>query len=293
MDQLTARIESPAFTAGAVDRAAAFRTDDGWVRRARDDERSRVLVVRDHDVAVDASGGIRLGRLRDVDAAAADAAVLLGVADDVAWFAVADGPHDGAAFAPLREVAGALAPDEALFAATAVGLVGWHARAAFCPACGGSTRAVHAGHARSCERCDVLHFPRTDPAVIMHVTAGDRCVLGRRRGAPPTRWSTMAGFVEVGETLEHTVAREVEEETGLTVTAVGYEQSQPWPFPCSLMIGFRAEVVPGDLHGDGEHVELAWFDRDELLAAIDAGTVTLPPPHAIGRTLIQRWLYAP
>jgi NAD+ diphosphatase len=127
----------------------------------------------------------------------------------------------------------------------------------------------------------------------MHVSAGDHCVLGRRRGAPANRWSTMAGFVEVGETLEHAVAREVEEETGLTVVATSYEQSQPWPFPCSLMVGFRAEVDRADLHGDGEHLELRWFERAELADAITDGRVALPPPSSIGRTLIQRWLAAP
>jgi NAD+ diphosphatase len=137
-------------------------------------------------------------------------------------------------------------------------------------------------------------FPRTDPAITMLVSAGERCLLSRRHGAPEHRWSALAGFVEPGETLEEAVIREAREETGVDVVAVEYVTTQPWPFPAALMIGFWA-FADSDRPGapeaqPDELVEARWWERSELAAALDAGQIILPPPGSIGNYLITTWL---
>ena len=172
-----------------------------------------------------------------------------------------------AEFADLR-MAGMLMPEgDAALAGYARGLLSWHRRNGFCPACGSATAARRGGHVRVCtnESCKLEHFPRTDPAVIVLVQDGDRCLIGRQRGWPAGLYSTLAGFVEPGETLEMAVEREIEEESGVRVTDVKYFASQPWPFPQSLMLGFTATAATTELRMDTEELEdLRWVTRDEL-----------------------------
>ncbi|MGH8867026.1 MAG: NAD(+) diphosphatase, partial [Actinomycetes bacterium] len=144
---------------------------------------------------------------------------------------------------------------------------------------------------RRCPADGSLHFPRTDPAVIMLVTdGGDRCLLGRQAKWPERRFSTLAGFVEPGESLEHAVAREVHEEAGLRVVSTDYVASQPWPFPASLMLGFTATVDGHDVRVDGEEiVEARWLTRAQLCEDFRTGELRLPPPVSIARRLIEGW----
>jgi NAD+ diphosphatase len=207
------------------------------------------------------------------------------------FFAVS-GPYDLAAgefAAGLRRV-GAILPDRDLgMLVHAIALDNWHVTHTHCPRCGAPTRIVAGGHARRCDADGSQHFPRTDPAVIMLVVDDDgRALLGHQPVWPEGRFSTLAGFVEPGETLEQAVAREVYEEVGVRVDGISYTASQPWPFPSSLMLGFRAVCDPeaAPAAQDGELEDVRWFARDELRS----GTAILPPPVSIAYTLITEWL---
>jgi NAD+ diphosphatase len=178
--------------------------------------------------------------------------------------------------------------------AVARSLVDWHARNGFCPRCGNPTEPIRAGWARRCEAEARDHFPRTDPVVIMLAEHGGRVLIGRQPGFPPGRYSALAGFVEVGESIEEAVARELFEEAGVRATAVRYIASQPWPFPSSLMIACIADVAADAVTLDTQELEDAiWVTRDEVAAAMRgaAGARFLPPPaYAVAYTLFQRWL---
>ncbi len=226
-------------------------------------------------------------------------AFVLPDGDDVAPPAGAD------AWLGLRDVtqgqAGALAagdPDVVLthgLSVEAVALAGWHGTHRQCGRCGGPTAVVQAGWARHCPADARETYPRTDPAVIMAVVDdADRLLLGHAATWPEGRFSTLAGFVEAGEALEDTVRREVAEESGVLVgTAPGdvvYRGSQAWPFPASLMLGFRARAVTTAVHTDDEEVtDARWFTRAELAAATASGEVGLPGRHSIARALIEEW----
>ena len=197
----------------------------------------------------------------------------------------------------LRAVGHALSAHDAGLAAPAVALAAWHARARFCTACGGRTRAEQAGWTRRCTACGATDFPRADPAVIMAVTDdADRIVLVHGARWDAGRYSTVAGFVEAGESGEAAVVREVAEETGLRVETVEFVASQPWPFPRSLMLGYRARLAPGEhlAHPDGEEVTDALvLSRAELDDALGTGAVVLPGPTSIARMLIEDWYGGP
>jgi NAD+ diphosphatase len=203
------------------------------------------------------------------------------------------GLPEGTAFRELRAAAPGLSALEAEIAATARGLVEWHRGHGFCANCGGPTAVGRAGWMRACPSCGRTHFPRTDPVVIMLVTAGERVLLGRSPGWPDGFFSCLAGFMEPGETLEAAVRREVVEETGVRVGAVRYLASQPWPFPASLMLGAHGEAVSEAIEIDPEEIEEAlWLDRGELLEVF-AGThprIAPPRPGAIAGFLLERWL---
>ncbi|MGQ0465037.1 MAG: NAD(+) diphosphatase [Sporichthyaceae bacterium] len=193
--------------------------------------------------------------------------------------------------ATLRELSWAMSGDAVGLFVHAVGLDNWHARHAFCPVCGSPTAIASAGHVRQCTSCGAQQFPRTDPAVIMLVVDDeDRCLLGHNPAWPPNRFSTLAGFVEPGESLEQAVIREVFEEVGVVCDRVTYEGSQPWPLPSSLMIGFRAHAVDSAMQVDTEEItEARWFTRAELLEAGRTGDALMPGAISIARWLIDRW----
>jgi NAD+ diphosphatase len=196
-----------------------------------------------------------------------------------------------ARFEDLRVAAGLLPEDEAGLLAYARALMLWRQRHRFCGACGAPTRSASAGHVMKCtaEACGAEHFPRLDPAIIVLVTDGERALLGRQAAWPPGRYSTIAGFVEPGESLEDAVLREVLEETGVTVTEATYHSSQPWPFPSSLMIGFTATATADAVPRADEELEDArWFTREEIAS----GTPLLPPPQSVSFRLIEDWFDA-
>ncbi|WP_029291046.1 NAD(+) diphosphatase [Cellulomonas sp. HZM] len=191
----------------------------------------------------------------------------------------------------LRRTGAALSPLDAGLATAAVALDAWHTRHPRCPRCGAPTTSTQAGWVRRCTQDGSEHYPRTDPAVIMAVVdADDRLLLGHARAWEAHRFSTLAGFVEPGESLEHAVRREVLEEVGVVVGDVQYRGSQPWPFPASLMVGFVAHASSTALTPDGDELEGArWFTRDELAAAVREGDVIPPGPSSIARALVEDW----
>nr|WP_230978580.1 NAD(+) diphosphatase [Georgenia yuyongxinii] len=205
---------------------------------------------------------------------------------------------DGLTFSHLRDVGDALPDRDAGLATTAVALAAWHARHPRCPRCGEMTEVVEAGWVRRCTADHSLHYPRTDPAVIMAVTdAEDRVLLGHAAHWPARRYSTLAGYVEPGESIEAAVRREVAEEAGIAVGEVEFRASQPWPFPASLMLGFRAKVAEGastDVSVDGVEITAArFFSREELSAAVRDGEVLLPMRSSIALALIEEWFGGP
>lgn len=204
-------------------------------------------------------------------------------------------PLPGLRWVALRAIGAELSDADAGLATTAVALDAWHARHPRCPRCGAPTTSTAAGWTRRCTVDGSEHYPRTDPAVIMAVVDdADRLLLGHAAAWAPHRFSTLAGFVEAGESVEHAVRREVAEETTVLVGDVEYAGSQPWPFPASLMLGFRAHALSTDVVVDGvELTEARWFSRDELAAAVATGDLVLPSPASIAHALIEDWYGAP
>ena len=202
-------------------------------------------------------------------------------------------PDQAGAFTDLRAVAGTLGNDDASVLAHARGLMHWRSRHRFCGACGGPCIPRSAGHVMVCTACNAQHFPRTDPAVIMLVHNGDRALLGHSARFPnSTMYSTLAGFVEPGESLEEAVAREVFEESSVRVDTVRYHSSQPWPFPASIMLGFYARALTNDIRIDPEElVDARWFSRDEMRNHRDHNFM-LPRMDSIARRLIEDWIAA-
>jgi NAD+ diphosphatase len=279
-----------AFSGAELDRAPTERRDPEWLSARRSDPRARAVQLSERGVWIE-NGRLLFG-------ASDGSEVFLGLSDETPLFAsdVSDAEPDAGRPAGLREAAAELPADEAALAAYAASLLSWHRGHGFCANCGAATEVVDAGHERRCPACEAHHFPRTDPVVIVRVSDGaDRLLLGRSPRWPEGRYSLLAGFVEPGETLEDAVRREVHEESGIEVTAVGYVASQPWPFPSSLMLGFHALAEGEEPRADGDELEdVRWFRRDEVEAAA-AGRrgALLPPPYSIARRLIDAWLAAP
>jgi NAD+ diphosphatase len=200
-----------------------------------------------------------------------------------------------AEFSDVRAVAGQLSGEDSGIVAQARALIDWHATHQFCARCGAPTLLEQGGALRRCEKCAAEHFPRVNPGVIMLVVRGDRCLLGRQAAWPRGMYSTLAGFIETGETIEEAVRREVREESGIEVGQVAYHSSQPWPFPSSLMIGCIAEAISEDITIDAHEIDDArWFPRELVLRACRGETTAaelfLPPIMAIGRRLCDVWV---
>jgi NAD+ diphosphatase len=290
---------------GFLDRAGHLRRDTDWLSGRLADPSTRLLLLQSGTVVVDEEHRLVLvsNPGADIDHAA-EGVVFLGLdAEGTAVFALdADADHGEAVlatltedhrFVDLRGAAARLPEAEGHQAAYASAMLSWHRRHRFCGACGSPTAPDWAGHVRRCANCGGEHFPRTDPVIIVLVTAGDHCLLGRQAAWPARMWSALAGFVEPGESLEDAVAREVAEETAVKVLSSDYHSSQPWPFPLSLMLGFHATAgdTPTEVTVDTTELgDAQWMTRDQLREGIEDGGITVPPPFSIARNLIDSWL---
>jgi NAD+ diphosphatase len=289
----------PNFLAGPyLDRLANLRKDDARLREALVDPstlfvpvwRTRSLIAR-----ADTNATARFVSAAElVSRESTPEPILLGSFRGHLCFAIElegnDAPtFDGATeVADLRLIAGTLPREEAGLLAYARAMITWREKHRYCGRCGSPTVALQGGHVLACSdpACATQAFPRIDPAVIVLVSDGERALLGRQAAWPPGRYSTIAGFVEPGESLEDAVAREVREETGIVVDEVTYHSSQPWPFPSSLMLGFMAHAATTDIdRSDDELEDARWLTRRE----IGAGDVALPTTHSISFRLIEEW----
>ena len=288
-----------------LDRVAQFRRDDAWVTAQYVAEQTMFIPVWRSRSLIEQGAEPRGVMMSIAETRAlmetATTTVLLGVRNEVAYFAIDISPMEAhevnelradGEFVDLRSVGAVLDRTEASILAYAKGIMHWHSRHLFCGVCGSPTESQDAGHLRKClnQNCSAGHFPRTDPAVIMLVQKDDRALLGRKAEWMPGMYSTLAGFVEPGESLEQAVAREVMEESGVEITNICYHSSQPWPFPSSLMLGFFADAVTEKLiPWDDELEDLQWFTRQEL-ADGGAGIAQRPRSDSIARRLIDEWI---
>lgn len=295
------------YTQNPIERAAELRTDDGAMAR----------LIAQPDAGAYAIGGdwivMKKGGPLNEPLFALDEARALGAAGEMVFLGLLGGaPRVGYGLAPataealknderylvtdLRSIAvqGLVDAAHLPLIAEAKAVLHWHLRHRFCSNCGAPTRVTQAGWKRDCAACKVEHFPRTDPVAIMLAVTGDQCLLGRSPRFVPTMWSCLAGFIEAGEAIEDAVRRETREEAGITCGRVVYYQSQPWPFPSSLMIGCHVEALTRDIVVDRTELEDArWFSKAEvesMLLRRHPQKLTTPPPVAIAHHLIRAWV---
>ena len=286
------------YTGSPLDRVDARRDDAAWIEAQRADPASLAVPVWRGKTLFTGLPNAPAACFVPVSAVAGDAPwALLGVRDGTAYFAVDLGAADEppallrGQWEDLRAAGAALPAADASILAHARALMHWRSRDRFCGVCGAAVRPHHAGNHTVCTACDAHHFPRTDPAVIMLVHERDRVLLGHSARFPnSTMYSTLAGFVEPGESLEEAVRREVMEESGIDVGAVRYHSSQPWPFPASLMLGFYAEARSEKIVlADNELLDARWFTRAQLTDPAAHG-FQLPRGDSIARRLIEDWM---
>jgi NAD+ diphosphatase len=283
----------PGLTGSRLDRADHLREDPEAVAALRASLKARLLLLDGLDPLLTDDLTLQWGSIANAPADA-DLA-LLGFLDDQPCFvALASAPSGFSRSRRLMQALDMMAPAEAGTWAAARSLIDWHNRHRFCAQCGTPTEIVRAGWTRHCPSCSAHHFPRTDPVVIMLAEHDGRILLGRQPQFPPGRFSALAGFLEVGESIEEAVARELREESGVIVSNVRYIASQPWPFPSSLMIACIADAESDRIVLDTKELEDArWFTRAEVEAAFAEGpgaSFGIPPPYAIAHTLMRWWL---
>lgn len=285
-------LPTPALSRSVVDRSAVHRGDEPWLAIAWHAPATKVIRVFGQQVAV-AGEEVVTGHPGDVPP---ERRLFLGEHAESAYFAIMqDEPDPELEYAGLRELGVTVDDLHAGLIVHAIAVANWHAAHPRCSRCGAATEPALAGHVRRGPADGSEHYPRTDPAVIMLVVdRDDRLLLGRQVSWPEGRFSTLAGFVEPGESLETAVRREVDEEAGVRVGRVAYLGSQPWPFPSSLMLGFGAEALTTELSfKDGELAEARWFSRDDYRRALEQGEVASAAGISISLRLIEHWYGRP
>ncbi len=300
-------IGRPAFVSDILDRAAHLRTSNEKLFAMEGQRDARAYVVyRDSLVVKQEAEGPRA--LLTIDEAlkfgANPGTIFLGLRDGAPVFGMGMSAaaaekllgRDDVGVTELRGMAmqGSVPPAQLSAVAMAKSLVSWHQRHGFCANCGTRTGMSQGGWKRDCPSCKTEHFPRTDPVVIMLVTSGEKCLMGRQKQFPTGMWSCLAGFVEAAETIEDAVRREIFEELGIRCTDVAYYMTQPWPYPSSLMIGCTARATNEDIVVDHSELEDArWFDRTEAMLMLKREHpegMAGPHPFAIAHHLLGRWL---
>lgn len=275
-----------AFLGNSLDRCANQRSDEGWLSGLLMQPSSRHIHMNDDKTF------IREGKLQTFEAAKARECILLGVdAEGAGWFASVAEAEDNLVDLRSLAAAGTLAQGELAILAQARSLLHWHSHHGYCANCGIKTEMRDAGYRRHCTACGTDHFPRTDPVIIIAVRQKARMLLGRQSAWPNGMYSTLAGFMEPGETIEEAARREVFEEAGIRVGDIRFHLNQPWPFPSSLMIGLIGEALNDDIVIDPKELETArWFEEQEVRAMLDgthAQGLKAPQPLAIAHHLIR------
>jgi NAD+ diphosphatase len=298
----------PAFVTNVLDRAAHLRNKEEKLFALESNPASRAYVVhRDSLVLKKEANGPRA--LLSIEEAlkfgANPGTIFLGLREGAAVFGMGISPaavekllvRDDVSVTELRGMAmqGVVPSDQLSAIAMAKSMVTWHQRHGYCANCGTRTAMKEGGWKRECPSCKAEHFPRTDPVVIMLVTSGEKCLLGRQKQFLPGMYSCLAGFVEAAETIEDAVRREIFEESGIHCTDVSYYMTQPWPYPSSLMIGCTARALNEEIIVDRTELEDArWFNRDEarlMLTRKHPDGLAGPHPFAIAHHLVGRWVH--
>jgi NAD+ diphosphatase len=291
------------FAGNNLDRQSENRSDD-CVSAALQDEQARVMLLAGSKLLLRRQGEVFSPAFHPGEVAelvvSLDGAVLLGRGEDGPLLAVESGLDPEALPAGLTAIEqrsvytqGLIDPARLGALAQAVSLLAWNRTHRFCGRCGYRTESRSGGYKRVCTHCGAEHFPRTDPVAIMLAVTQTHCLLGRSPHFAPGMFSTLAGFIEPGETIENAVRRETLEESGIRIGRVAYHASQPWPFPHSLMIGCFGEALNEEIQADlTELDDCRWFSREELRSMIDAvhpDGLTIPPAGAIASHLIRFW----
>ena len=285
-----------------VDRASSLRTDPNWLLDIWHQDSTRVVVVKSGKLPVTDELSLLLIKpdfLAQTVEQVKESISLLGITTEhtyLAYFADSDELNESA-WASLRDVGAQLSALDVGLATSATALAAWHESHKYCAKCGASTFVSGAGWSRTCSVEKTEHYPRTEPAMIVAVEdEAGRVLLGRRHQWAQGWFSTLAGFVEAGESVEACVVREVLEESGIEVDpkSLRYLGSQPWPFPASLMLGYRATALTTGIEHDNEEMaEVKWFSRDEFTEACEQKTLQLPNQTTIAWHLIQDWYGEP
>ena len=293
------------FTVSFLDRMNSRRSDESWISEQLQDPmtrfvplwRSRNFFLKDGEPGAALITSVELDDIKETP----KTPILLGKEKGVVYFAVDLPPEDDlipdkmvdwGRFLDLRRMGALLEESQASLLSYARAMTFWHRHHRFCGYCGGPTISAETGHMRVCtlDTCGRKHFPRTDPAVIVLISSHDKALLGNQSAWSKGWYSTIAGFVDPGESLEQAVRREALEETGIEVEDVRYHSSQPWPFPRSIMIGFTARAVNQEIHVDRVEIENAdWFSREDIMQGLKQGTLHLPTRLSIAYHLIEGW----
>ena len=298
---------SHVYSGNPLDRGDRERRDEKWLADRAKDPGSKFLPIWDLNMPISDSSdqGLRWLGVDELSRLGIDGSVIfLGLKEQAAYFAVdvyEDGPtmeelqtSGDWKFVDARTATEYLSGSESGIVAQARAQINWHNRHGFCSICGQKTSMTRGGQVRRCSECKAEHFPRTDPVVITLVSDNDRCLLGQSRGRVYSlkMYSALAGFVDQGESIEEAVTREIMEEAGISVENIRYHSSQPWPFPWSLMIGCHADAATTEISmDDDEMADVRWFQRDEVLLALEGknNDLEVPGPIAIAHHLIKAW----
>lgn len=299
----SARSRNNTFSSLVLERNSELRDDSAWIQTRLTTPTARFLLLRSDGKALANASGDAIETLNQAQRATLftmdSIPTYLGTAEED-WFVLrADDPtaeraaaQSGGEFLDLRSAGLTLSAFDAGLFAYARAISNWQERMRYCNICASPLGFVSAGHRAKCTnpQCATEHFPRTDPAIIVIVTRGGTCLLGRHASWPARRYSTLAGFVEPGETLEDCVRREVYEESGVRVTDCDYHSSQPWPFPASIMLGFTATAEDATIRIGNELEDVRWFTPKQIVEEVESGKLLLSPPLSISYRLIEQWM---
>ena len=298
-------MDQNSFSTKFLDRASLKRSNDMWIDDQFNGESARIIPVSHSKILCTSIQNPRTIYLTKNDfndvSNARELSIFLGISDKKTYFAIdieSMKPdsifHDNISgkFHDFKQVMPLLNFHDSALLAIACFMINWQSRHRYCGKCGTQTKGAESGNLRICENtdCGQTHFPSMDPAIIVLVSYGEYCLLGRQKIWPKGMYSTIAGFVEPGESLEDAVIREVHEETGIIVEKIEYQHSQPWLFPSSLMLGFTATAKGNDIKIDKNELEDArWFSRKEIKDNLKKGLLRMPGKVAIAYHLIEEW----